>query len=491
MGDTNFVADPATGRTYCIGGCLFNGNPSDLPKFGASNFLSDKKLPKTVDLRTHMTKIEDQGQCNSCVGNALAGAYEFLIKKRTGKTVDVSRLFIYYNSRREDGLQEYNMADQGTFIRSAIEALKKQGCCKENLYKYDVKAVNAKPSSHCYEEARKYPITDAMSLRLDLNEMKTCLAEGYPFAFGLYVYQSFMQFATLNKGYIPMPKSHEISRGGHAMLAAGYSDEKQCFIVRNSFGEDWGDKGYCYIPYAYMCDSRKCVDLHAVKLIADGSCRRQKDKESWEKKHSIDHATIPVSSDIWDDVVDYERFWNFDDPFEYINKKWHDTLVPHFHHDVAHPKHFSSYHSKIISRKNNYPMRYILWIDKQNADADAIVSHLTHDNSLQIDFYDSLSAAEKHLLNYINQIRSSSTFQIICHGHYEQEKKNPLNLLEFLNHHGLQHIPVLAFTRNTSALQHRLQMNAPSMGIHDWTQRLTIIDRSEDLTRKCKENMKK
>ena len=40
------------------------------------------------------------------------------------------------------------------------------------------------------------------------------------------------------------------------MLAVGYSDRDQVFIVRNSWGEEWGDRGYCYIPYAYLMNPR-------------------------------------------------------------------------------------------------------------------------------------------------------------------------------------------------------------------------------------------
>ena len=56
-------------------------------------------------------------------------------------------------------------------------------------------------------------------------------------------------------GLVPMPTEDEGGRqshGGHAMLCVGYSDPDEVFIVRNSWGTDWGDKGYCYIPYRYL-----------------------------------------------------------------------------------------------------------------------------------------------------------------------------------------------------------------------------------------------
>ncbi|UJR32691.1 hypothetical protein I4U23_020150 [Adineta vaga] len=178
--------------------------------------------------------------------------------KNTKKHIDISRLFIYYVSRTKDVQVSNLIVDGGTAIRSAIAALTEFGCCKEQSYPYNPAYVNHQPPAHCYAEARNYRICQAMNVESDLNEMKACLAEGFPFAFGI---QTFNSFATAgsNGGRVPMPQpSYEpqaATHGWHAMLAVGYSDASQCFIVRNSWGENWGDKGYCYIPYGYMCNS--------------------------------------------------------------------------------------------------------------------------------------------------------------------------------------------------------------------------------------------
>jgi C1A family cysteine protease len=49
--------------------------------------------------------------------------------------------------------------------------------------------------------------------------------------------------------------------GGHALLVVGYDDATQCFTVRNSWGDSWGDKGYCYIPYKYLTNSNLSSDF--------------------------------------------------------------------------------------------------------------------------------------------------------------------------------------------------------------------------------------
>lgn len=162
--------------------------------------------------------------------------------KNTGKHIDVSRLFIYFNGRIRDGMKESNMADEGTHITSAIVALKEVGCCKEDTHPYGETYVNQQPRPHCYTEAKNHCITEAMQLKTDLDEMKACLAQGYPFAFGLELFESFSQAET-NGGKVPMPdlgnESQRKHHGWHAMLAVGYSDRSQCFIVRNSWGDKW------------------------------------------------------------------------------------------------------------------------------------------------------------------------------------------------------------------------------------------------------------
>jgi hypothetical protein len=110
-------------------------------------------------------------------------------------------------------------------------------------------------------------IDDAERIDVDLYAMKHCLAEGYPFAFGLQLFDSFMREG--NKG-IPMPNpEREESQGGHAMLCVGYSDKDRVFVVRNSWGAHWGDKGYCYIPYDYMTNPEYCDDCWTIRSVTD------------------------------------------------------------------------------------------------------------------------------------------------------------------------------------------------------------------------------
>ena len=147
----------------------------------------------------------------------MAGLYEYLIKKSTGNHVDVSRLFVYYNARKKDladQMSKPKIIDEGCSITSAIEALKESGICLESIWPYKKKKVNLKPSSTSYKKARESSIVGAMEIPVDLRYMKSCLAQGFPFIFGLKLYESFGK-ASFNGGHVPTPTASSATRKSH------------------------------------------------------------------------------------------------------------------------------------------------------------------------------------------------------------------------------------------------------------------------------------
>ena len=226
---------------------------------------STDALPSKVDLRPYMTPVENQGNSNSCTANAMAGAYEYLAKRVKGSTHDVSRLFIYYNARDLDGASD---SDEGTYLRSCVKVLKKYGTCAETTWPFDLHRIFEPPHESAYTEATNFLIEDAYRVKVDLDAMRQCLADGYPFTFGLDLFSSFQKAGS--KGLVPMPDpDSEQHDGGHAMLCVGHSDADKVFIVRNSWGEGWGDRGYCYIPYDYMTNPDLNGDLWAIRHVAN------------------------------------------------------------------------------------------------------------------------------------------------------------------------------------------------------------------------------
>jgi C1A family cysteine protease len=232
------------------------------------------KMPKKVDLRSKMPKIYDQGELGSCTANAIGAAFEFGQLKQGQKDFMPSRLFIYYNERAMEGTVD---TDSGAMIRDGMKSVANAGVCTEDTWPYNVAEFTAKPPAKAYKEAKKHQALVYRRVLGQLHQMQGCLAQGYPFVFGFSVYESFMSPDVAKTGQVPLPPRGEQLIGGHAVLAVGYDDAIQSFIVRNSWGRGWGIKGYCTMPYAYLTDAQLAGDFWAVYTVepdAPGARRR-------------------------------------------------------------------------------------------------------------------------------------------------------------------------------------------------------------------------
>lgn len=223
-------------------------------------------LPAQVDLRSKCpSEVYDQGQLGSCTANAIAGAIEFDLLQSNPKTAFTpSRLFIYYNERVIEGTVD---SDSGAQLRDGIKTVAKQGGPPETLWPYDISKFEDKPSANVYKVAAKTKIILYHSLLQNLNQMKGCLVEGYPFVYGFTAYESFESPAVAKTGIVPMPSSSESVVGGHAVLAVGYDDNERRFIVRNSWGPGWGMKGYFTVPYSYLTDPNLANDFWTIRMV--------------------------------------------------------------------------------------------------------------------------------------------------------------------------------------------------------------------------------
>ncbi len=220
-------------------------------------------LPAAIDLRTQCTPVENQGQLGCCTACALVGNLEFIKKMKLKQTINFSRLFLYYNERV---LRHTQNSDSGSSIRDGIKTLVKTGDCLENLWPYDITKFAVKPPLKAYQEAQGMEITKYYRLSAQ-NEMKHTLSLGFPFVFGFAVYESFESPSVSSTGMVPMPAPNERVVGGHAVMAVGYDDTKGYFIVRNSWGSNWGSKGYFFMPYGYFTNSKLSSDFWTIRAM--------------------------------------------------------------------------------------------------------------------------------------------------------------------------------------------------------------------------------
>lgn len=223
--------------------------------------------PPKVDLRQWCSPIEDQGELGSCTAHAGVGMIEYYERKAFGRHINASRSFLYKATRKLGGFK----GDSGAFLRTTMGAMALFGVVPERYWPYKIKQFDKEPPAFCYAFAQSFK--SLVYYRLDppkaapedtLTAIKTHLASQMPAMFGFSVYESIFDS---DSGKIPFPTNKEEMVGGHAIMAVGYDDTlkiknqrpggKQttgAFLIRNSWGTSWGDKGYGWLPYAYVAE---------------------------------------------------------------------------------------------------------------------------------------------------------------------------------------------------------------------------------------------
>ncbi len=225
--------------------------------------LSARPLPPIVDLESKFPAVYDQGDANSCVGNAVAAAFEYEnLRQPEVKDFAPSRLFIYYNARAA----EHDTAeDDGAQIRDGIKGVAKLGTCAETAWPYRLDRVTRRPTASCYADALRHTAVIYRRVTKTIDALRGCLADGFPVVCGIDVFESFESDAVARSGIVAMPEAGEALVGGHAIVLAGYDTREQRFKVRNSWGEAWGQRGYFTLPYAYV--AQHAQDFWAIRAV--------------------------------------------------------------------------------------------------------------------------------------------------------------------------------------------------------------------------------
>jgi len=234
---------------------------------GPKGMLKARGTPVSKDLREWCSPVEDQGSLGSCTAQAGAGVIEYYERKSFRRHIDASRLFLYKATRNLMKMK----GDTGAYLRTTMGAMVLFGVPPEDHWPYtdDEKGFDKEPPAFCYAFAQNYQTIkyfrhDPPGMKADeiLKQVKTYLSKGHPAMFGFTVYNSIDQAES--SGKIPLPSPKEKIEGGHAVVAVGYDDKMKiknqygkiettgALLIRNSWGKEWGEKGYGWLPYEYV-----------------------------------------------------------------------------------------------------------------------------------------------------------------------------------------------------------------------------------------------
>lgn len=233
----------ARGRRYG-----FHKSPKDHRDLSAFRILAPTPIPPAVDLSQWTGPVKDQGQEGSCTAHAGSENLEYLFRKFKNQQPIFSPQFLYYVERQMDNDLP---GDNGSYGRTSVKCMQTYGCCTLASDPYDPSQMDTAPTDAQLAEAKQYMAGAYHGLH-SVDEMKQCIASGFPFLIGFTVTESFEQIGS--DGVMPSPSGSVL--GGHEVLVIGYDDNQNggSFRVRNSWGTGWGLTGDFFMAYAIMAD---------------------------------------------------------------------------------------------------------------------------------------------------------------------------------------------------------------------------------------------
>lgn len=191
---------------------------------------------RNVGGRDYVTPVKNQGPCGSCVSFGTCAAMEANMRiKANDHTLDfdLSEAFLQFCGGGSCG---------GWGLTSGMAFAKSTGVTDENCFPYQPK--NMACNLRCNNWQSRLQKLLGYQSHSSMDARKAALVKG-PVVAGMAVYSDFYAYTS---GVYRKVKNSEL-RGYHCVCVVGYDDDQQCWIVKNSWGDKWGDNGYIYIGY--------------------------------------------------------------------------------------------------------------------------------------------------------------------------------------------------------------------------------------------------
>lgn len=216
-------------------------------------------------LQQHVRQLPSQFTVGCCTANASLIAAEMILDD---KFVPLSRLYLYYNTRK----MQNRLNRKGAELKATLEALIEFGTCHDRYWPFGINRVELEPSEQACKDALNYRL-DSFS-EIDIDDFKKSIDSYNPIIIGIQTGRMFWKLKGLltEQVYKPINSLDNRQSYGHAVAIVGYDDDlgNGSWIIANSLGLKWGDKGYGAIPYYCNSDIREAYIMNDFAGIIPG-----------------------------------------------------------------------------------------------------------------------------------------------------------------------------------------------------------------------------
>ncbi|MDP2854707.1 MAG: C1 family peptidase [Smithellaceae bacterium] len=197
-------------------------------------------LPTKIDWRNvngynYVTGVRDQGNCGSCwaFGSTAALESRILITSHTpDKDLDLSEQAMV-------SCDDENMGCSGGFPDSAMSYLKTAGIPLETDAPYNSGRTGITGACAATMQQNTYRVTGFEDVATSVEAIKNAIVQYGPLVTGFVIYTDFLSYQSGVYSHVT-----GVAEGGHMVAIVGYDDEEQAWIIKNSWGPDWGEGGY-------------------------------------------------------------------------------------------------------------------------------------------------------------------------------------------------------------------------------------------------------
>lgn len=216
---------------------------------------------RVVDLRRWLPPVGTQA-LNDCTAWAVGyAAKSFLEARDQGWRPDApERIFspsFLYN-------QVNGGKDEGSNFVKMVRVMAERGAATLATAPYLPKDFTSQPAGRALAEAAAYPVLDLQLLR-DRRSIRRALQRRQVVVFGAHVNPIFLSGRFERYGPDVFVKDCRLRQadqphGKHAMVVVGYDDARGCFLIQNSWGPRWGERGYAWLQYELFDEIRIARD---------------------------------------------------------------------------------------------------------------------------------------------------------------------------------------------------------------------------------------